>query len=236
MVTQFVPTQLEPIVSPAPSVAKESRPQLQIKTDPKPLESFEDMPPAPPPKSAPVGGRNSPGSNRRTPSRKNSSNTLTRLASAFQSSTEQSSTEPIGSKSPEPKAYTPAALASASPPVHKKQLSHAGGLESSPSSELSVVNRGRPIKRAQSFDHPDRKLSASSSPTHFAEPKEVWKLPSGLKRTEAIRKLNEHEKQKLQHQAASQADKFEILSERDVATLSKVPFCSTLRVIPVRVS
>ncbi|KAI9665663.1 MAG: hypothetical protein M1821_003597 [Bathelium mastoideum] len=219
--TRFVPTQLEPIVSPAHPAAKESRPQLQIRTKPEFSTAQEDTPPAPPPKTAPIGGRNSPASNRPTPTRKNSFNTLARMASASQIPVERTSAESLDSKSPEPKAFVPANMASASPMAHRRQHSDVSGLDASPLADISVVNRGRPIKRAQSFDHHDRSGSASASPVSSSEPKEVWKLPNGLKRVEAMHRLSESDKQKLQRQAASQAEKFEILGERDIATLSK---------------
>jgi hypothetical protein len=91
-------------------------------------------------------------------------------------------------------------------------------------SEPSMVNRGRPCKRTQASSKPAREQSASSSPSSSSDPIEVWTLPTGIKKVDALRKFNESDRQKLQRQAASQAEKFEILNERDITKLSKVCF------------
>lgn len=104
--------------------------------------------------------------------------------------------------------------------------SETSALDGSHSIDPSVLHRGRPIKRTQSFDHHERTPSASSTSLSSSEPKEVWKLPTGFKRADAVHMLTEPDKQKLQRQAASQAEKFEVLNERDIATLSKVDLTS----------
>ncbi|KAL9083621.1 MAG: hypothetical protein Q9165_008436 [Trypethelium subeluteriae] len=216
----FKPTPLEPIASPVNPAMKEGRPNLQIRTRNESSVSPERTPPIPPPKSAPLGGRNSPASNRPTPTRKNSSNAL-RMTPAAQRPSEKTSTESLSARSPESKVLSPMTAGSASPAVHRRQQSEAAAFDRSPPTDLSVLNRGRPIKRTQSFDHQERNPSASASSISSTEPKEVWKLPSGLKKSEAVQKLNEADRRKLHRQATSQADKFELLSERDIATLSK---------------
>ena len=214
----FKPTQLEPIASPTNVAAKDSRPNLHIRTKTEDAASLEDTPPAPPPKSAPIGGRKSPASNRPTPTRKNSSNALGRLA---RRPSKQGSAESLVAKSPDSKVATPATASSASLLVHRRMQSEASAVDTSASTDLSILNRGRPIRRSQSFDQHERNRSASAS-VNCSEPKEVWKLPAGFKRTDAVHLLTESDKQKLQRQAVSQAEKFEVLNERDIATLSKV--------------
>ncbi|KAI9712860.1 MAG: hypothetical protein M1820_001482 [Bogoriella megaspora] len=228
----FKSTPLEPIFSPA-NPGRESRPILTIRTNTESIGSPEDKPPPPPPKSAPISNiKSSPASRRPNVLRKNSATTLNRTLSIAQTPLERSSAESLSSKASDSKvsspettntpatAITPATAVSASPSVHKRQPSEVSVFDGSPSADGSVVNRGRPMKRTKSFSH-ERTPSVSSASVTSSELKEVWKLPAGLKKPQAIEKLTSADQQKLQRQAASQALKFEVLSERDVSTLSK---------------
>jgi hypothetical protein len=49
-----------------------------------------------------------------------------------------------------------------------------------------------------------------------------WKLPKGMRVADATVRMNEIDKEQLHKQALDQADKFEILNKRDVASLSRV--------------
>ena len=217
----FKPTQLEPVASPARPGPKDARPQLQIRTNTERVESPEGTPPIPPPKSAPIRERSSPASNRPTPVRKSSSKAFTHTASPSQQPTERASAESLDSKASDSKASTQQPTASAIPAIHKRQQSDTAAFGSNPTTD-SFANRGRPIKRAQSFSNLQRNASVSSSSLSSSPPKEVWKLPNGLRKNDADLRLSENDKQKLQRQAVCQAEKFEVLSEKDIATLSKV--------------
>jgi hypothetical protein len=81
-------------------------------------------------------------------------------------------------------------------------------------SDGSVMNRGRPVRRDQK-QSPGRNRSETASP-------EIEPLPSGWRPEEAASKYSSPERQGLEKQAADQAEKFEVLSAKDVSSLTRV--------------
>lgn len=49
-----------------------------------------------------------------------------------------------------------------------------------------------------------------------------WKMPTGMRAHDASMHMNEHDKDLLHKQAYDQAEKFEVLNKRDVASTSRV--------------
>ncbi|KAF8849322.1 hypothetical protein BDZ45DRAFT_663315 [Acephala macrosclerotiorum] len=102
-------------------------------------------------------------------------------------------------------------------------------------SEASIMDRGRPKKRSQTpIDGSPIKRSASkrspSNPTSTSPVAETEKsdeqkafehLPSGIRATEASTHLPSLEIEALRKQAIGQASRFEVLSSKDVETLSR---------------
>lgn len=80
------------------------------------------------------------------------------------------------------------------------------------------MNRGRPVKRKEST--PTTAAPYDMSPKDESD--NFATLPTGLQPMQAALILPDQEKQKLRKQATSQAERFEILSYQEVATLSKV--------------
>jgi hypothetical protein len=83
----------------------------------------------------------------------------------------------------------------------------------------SIMERGRPVKRKESAQ-PPAPPENETSPKEDAD--EYATLPTGLQPMQAALILPDSEKQKLRKQAASQAERFEILNYQEVAGLSKV--------------
>ncbi|KAF2017024.1 hypothetical protein BU24DRAFT_344226 [Aaosphaeria arxii CBS 175.79] len=102
----------------------------------------------------------------------------------------------------------------ASPRTEKKDplSSHSRNI-----SDTSIIDRGRPVRR-------DIKRQRSRTCSEAKNPEtqqDNWKLPTGLRVHDANVKMNEDDKEILHKQAHTQAEKFEILNRRDVASMSR---------------
>lgn len=87
-------------------------------------------------------------------------------------------------------------------------------------SDQSVMDRGRPVARARK----ERSRQGSSASSSEKEGGDTWKLPKGVSISEAPVKYAPAEREKLRGKAVEQAEKFEVLSSRDVAALAKVSY------------
>ncbi|KAF2839520.1 hypothetical protein M501DRAFT_1002952 [Patellaria atrata CBS 101060] len=85
-------------------------------------------------------------------------------------------------------------------------------------SETSIMDRGRPPKKADKRER-SRTCSEAKSPSTPAT--DNWRLPQGVRASEANLRFQEAEKESLRAQAIGQAEKFEVLSSRDVNALSR---------------
>lgn len=83
-------------------------------------------------------------------------------------------------------------------------------------SEPSIMDRGRP-KRRNSKDR-GRAMSETCGPKAIPD---SWKLPQGMRVSEASRRISDADKKLLHKQAYDQAGNFEVLNKRDVASLSR---------------
>ncbi|KAF2741055.1 hypothetical protein EJ04DRAFT_112880 [Polyplosphaeria fusca] len=85
-------------------------------------------------------------------------------------------------------------------------------------SDTSILDRGRPVRRSSK-----RQRSRTMSETGNVESpvQDGWKLPKGMRVVDASVRMNETDKELLHKQALDQADKFEVLNKRDVASLSR---------------
>lgn len=88
-------------------------------------------------------------------------------------------------------------------------------------SDTSILERGRPIKRTLSKKTTPKK-SPTSATTSPKTDQGNWKLPHGMRPSEAVVRLPDSEKETLRKQATGQAEQFEILGSRNVASLSRV--------------
>ncbi|KAB2579176.1 uncharacterized protein LTHEOB_1487 [Lasiodiplodia theobromae] len=84
-------------------------------------------------------------------------------------------------------------------------------------SEQSIMDRGRPIARSAR----DRSRQASATSSSEKEGADTWKLPKGISVRQAPIKYAPAEREKLRCKAVEQAEKFEVLSSRDVNALAK---------------
>jgi hypothetical protein len=86
-------------------------------------------------------------------------------------------------------------------------------------SESSLMDRGRPVRRTSK-----RSRSRTTSETNNCDESipDNWQLPKGLRVAEASRLMGDAEKETLYKQASAQADKFEVMNKRDVASMSRV--------------
>jgi len=87
-------------------------------------------------------------------------------------------------------------------------------------SEASIMDRGRPKKRAEGSP-----ISVKRTPdkrTLLAEQKAFETLPEGIKAVDAGQRWTVEEIEALKKQAVGQAAKFEVLSMKDVESLSRV--------------
>lgn len=104
----------------------------------------------------------------------------------------------------------------ASPMIEKRDpiVSHNRNL-----SESSLMDRGRPVRRTSK-----RSRSRTTSETNNCDESipDNWQLPKGLRVAEASRLMGDAEKETLYKQASAQADKFEVMNKRDVASMSRV--------------
>lgn len=87
-------------------------------------------------------------------------------------------------------------------------------------SDASVMDRGRPIRRSNSKKQRSRTNSEATDAT--AQAADTWKLPRGMRAAEANMHMHDIEKETLRKQAHDQAEKFEVLNKRDVASTSRV--------------
>ncbi|KAF2141357.1 uncharacterized protein K452DRAFT_229100 [Aplosporella prunicola CBS 121167] len=85
-------------------------------------------------------------------------------------------------------------------------------------SDQSLIDRGRPVARSQRLPHSRKGSSTSSSEKDNGD---TWKLPRGLPTTEAATKYPTKDRERLRTKASSQAEKFEVLTSRDVNSLTK---------------
>lgn len=93
------------------------------------------------------------------------------------------------------------------------------------SSEASILNRGRPTKRMHNRRRNDSTVDASP---REEEIKRHWVLPLGLRARDAAQRYGVTDVESLHSQALLQAEKFEVLTPQDVASLSKVFTYSSL--------
>ncbi|KAF2190791.1 hypothetical protein K469DRAFT_721696 [Zopfia rhizophila CBS 207.26] len=85
-------------------------------------------------------------------------------------------------------------------------------------SDTSIIDRGRPIRRLSKRQR-SRTCSEANNPE--APVQGNWKLPKGMRVPDASTRLNEADKEHLHKQAFDQAEKFEVLNKRDVASMSR---------------
>ncbi|EON67755.1 hypothetical protein W97_07009 [Coniosporium apollinis CBS 100218] len=84
--------------------------------------------------------------------------------------------------------------------------------------DCSTVDRGRQSKRSNCPGHSRAQSSAESCDTGKAD---AWALPIGLRPAEFVTAIPETERVTLRKQALGQAEKFQVLTAKDVAFLSK---------------
>jgi len=104
----------------------------------------------------------------------------------------------------------------ASPRVEKRDpfASHSRGL-----SDTSVMDRGRPVQRSSKRQR-SRTSSEANNPETPAQ--DTWKMPRGMRVHDASMHMNQSDQDLLHKQAYDQAEKFEVLNKRDVASMSRV--------------
>ncbi|KAL5373036.1 hypothetical protein PMIN02_012508 [Paraphaeosphaeria minitans] len=83
-------------------------------------------------------------------------------------------------------------------------------------SESSVMDRGRPVRRASK-----RSRSRADSEANEEPAPDNWQLPKGMRVADASRRMQKAEKETLYKQASEQADKFEVMNKRDVSSMSR---------------
>ncbi|CAN9441793.1 unnamed protein product [Alternaria alternata] len=97
-------------------------------------------------------------------------------------------------------------------PIATQSLAHNRNM-----SESSIMERGRPKRR-----NSKRERSRTVSEADGAEAiPDSWKLPEGMRVSEAARRMSDADKKLLHKQAYDQAGNFEVLHKRDVASLSR---------------
>ncbi|KAF2470607.1 uncharacterized protein BDR25DRAFT_303672 [Lindgomyces ingoldianus] len=85
-------------------------------------------------------------------------------------------------------------------------------------SDTSIIDRGRPVRRSSKRQ---RSRTCSEVNTPETPVQDNWKLPRGMRISDATRQLNDADKEHLHKQAYDQAEKFEVLNKRDVASLAR---------------
>lgn len=83
-------------------------------------------------------------------------------------------------------------------------------------SDTSILDRGRPTKRSIKRQRSRTCSEVNNTDVVVAD---NWKLPTGMRATDASLNLDDIEKENLRKQAFNQAEKFEVLNKRDVASL-----------------
>ncbi|KAF1812648.1 hypothetical protein P152DRAFT_344595 [Eremomyces bilateralis CBS 781.70] len=188
---------LSPILSP-PLTAK---PVLKLETG-----SDADQGPPVPPKPSPTEGRGSPVS--KTLSKSNPCSATMPPATRTRS---PPFTAPLGSsKSMHDFGMSPMKV------KHQAPALPAGKLET------PVCEQTRPVRRS-SLKKPSNKFSPATPKQHqpVTANSDSWKLPEGMIPQDALKRLPQHETESLRKQARGQAEKFEVLGSRNVASLSR---------------
>jgi hypothetical protein len=223
--TAFNPTRpLSPIFSP---------PQSTTPTTAIPMDGPMELPPKVPPKSPQLESGGSPrlkGSSGLSPTNKSLANSPSKQSlRPAQASAEQQTGRPQTPPKHSPRTSPTRRQATASLTTKGVTASPTSkAAEGSPTQkavesslkpaalivEIPVLERGRPVARSGSKK--DNAVHGDAS--------DYAKLPNGLRPKEAAIMLPESEKETLRKQANTQAERFEILGARHVATLSKVRY------------
>src|SRR5262249_48568542 len=93
------------------------------------------------------------------------------------------------------------------------------GIHNRNASDNSILDRGRPVKRTEK--RPRSRTCSQLNKTE-ADKALLKDLPKGISASEAGNRMNDHDKNKLRKQAMEQAEKFEVLTNKDVSSLSRV--------------
>lgn len=218
---------LSPILSPGVS----ARPTLKVDTDV--VQEDGESPPKVPPKSPAAERKGSPSPLKLNT--KSSRSQLTTPASATPAA--MSSLNAFDSRrSPNVNAPLPTPLSASSNPFSVASPSIALDHRASPKierrdpmasasthnrnlSESSVMDRGRPVRRSSKRS---RSRTASETNNSDEPAPDNWQLPKGMRVADASRRMGKAEKATLYKQASAQADKFEVMNKRDVASMSRV--------------
>lgn len=122
-------------------------------------------------------------------------------------------------------AYSPASNRG-SPRVERRDpMAAQPSLHGRNMSESSIMERGRPKKRN---NQRERSQTVSEANDTEGTSSASWGLPTGMRVPEASRSINQADQKHLHKQAYDQAAKFEVLSKRNVASMSRVS-----RMLPV---
>ncbi|KFX97029.1 hypothetical protein V490_03014 [Pseudogymnoascus sp. VKM F-3557] len=132
-----------------------------------------------------------------------------------------SSPKAPGRSSPAPKAPLVTRKPSPTPRNHTRGLSESSSFATvtrpghrRTESEASIMDRGRPKKRADGS-------SIKSATTKAIEQKAFITLPTGVKASDAASKFSAQDIETLRQQAQGQAAQFEVLASKDVGELSR---------------
>ncbi|OAG05209.1 uncharacterized protein CC84DRAFT_1094636 [Paraphaeosphaeria sporulosa] len=104
----------------------------------------------------------------------------------------------------------------ASPKIERRDPLASHNTHNRNLSESSVMDRGRPVRRASK-----RSRSRTASEANEEPAPDTWQLPKGMRVADASRRMQEAEKETLYKQASEQAEKFEVMNKRDVASMSR---------------
>jgi len=208
---------LSPILSPG-----NAKPALKVDTGASFAEALE-LPPEVPPKSPSMDRRGSP----KPPLSSRPSRTQLMTPSSLSAGTPVSAVEMR--RSPNTALPTPisAAFNSTTSPSSAVERRASPRVErtdplnshSRNASDTSIIDRGRPIRRSSKRQR-SRTCSEANNPDSIVP--DTWKLPKGIRPVDASVRLNEADKEHLHKQAFDQAEKFEVLTKKDVASMSRV--------------
>ncbi|EKG09508.1 hypothetical protein MPH_13442, partial [Macrophomina phaseolina MS6] len=186
---------LSPIMSPATTEA--GKPDLRAETNVSTLDNGGGIPPEFPPKSPPLHMKKLPAIRRQ---QRNDSGTAR---------------TPI-SDSSAPVSSIPVAIGSSSPESFNKHDHIRAHSRKRP--DQSVMDTGRSFKMSQQTAQRGKSSQTSSSEMDGAD---TWKLPRGVPAMETVAKLLSPEREKLCQAAVGRVEGFEVLTPRDMASLSK---------------
>ncbi|KKY22506.1 hypothetical protein UCDDS831_g03671 [Diplodia seriata] len=193
---------LSPILSPTNVPPPPAKPDLKVDTNTK-RNDDDDIPPQVPPKSPSLYRKKSSPAMRQQQVRNDS-------AMGYSNSNEPpTNTTPI-TGIPE--------CASPERTVRGRDTSRGHHRKRS---EQSIMDRGRPIARTTRERKASASASASAPSSSEKEGADTWKLPKGVSVRQAPIKYAPAEREKLRGKAVEQAEKFEVLSSRDVNSLAK---------------